>query len=109
MSGRGLRAINWAGACFLVVGAATGVACSKATADTLEWALVQAYQNNPSLNAQRAALRVIDEKTVYLRMPKQFMEPDTLLMVLRNLLKAAYDREHGESPLRQKAVAKNAS
>jgi outer membrane protein len=30
-------------------------------ADTLEWALVQAYQNNPSLNAQRAALRVIDE------------------------------------------------
>jgi outer membrane protein len=33
----------------------------KAAADTLEWALVQAYQNNPSLNAQRAALRAIDE------------------------------------------------
>ena len=32
-----------------------------ARADTLEWALVQAYQNNPSLNAQRAALRAIDE------------------------------------------------
>ncbi|MGB6507428.1 MAG: TolC family protein, partial [Xanthobacteraceae bacterium] len=32
-----------------------------ATADTLEWALVQAYQNNPSLNAQRAALRATDE------------------------------------------------
>jgi outer membrane protein len=32
-----------------------------ARADTLEWALVQAYQNNPSLNAQRAALRVADE------------------------------------------------
>jgi outer membrane protein len=30
-------------------------------ADTLEWALVQAYQNNPSLNAQRAALRATDE------------------------------------------------
>ena len=28
-----------------------------AAADTLEWALLQAYQNNPSLNAQRAALR----------------------------------------------------
>ncbi len=32
-----------------------------AAADTLEWALVQAYQNNPSLNAQRAALRATDE------------------------------------------------
>jgi outer membrane protein len=32
-----------------------------ASADTLEWALVQAYQNNPSLNAQRAALRATDE------------------------------------------------
>jgi len=38
-----------------------GVLCSDAAADTLEWALVQAYQNNPSLNSQRAALRVIDE------------------------------------------------
>ena len=32
-----------------------------AVADTLEWALVQAYQNNPSLNAQRASLRATDE------------------------------------------------
>ncbi|HEV2717128.1 MAG TPA: TolC family outer membrane protein, partial [Terriglobales bacterium] len=32
-----------------------------ARADTLEWALVQAYQNNPSLNAQRAVLRATDE------------------------------------------------
>ena len=30
-------------------------------ADTLDWALVQAYQNNPQLNAQRAALRSQDE------------------------------------------------
>jgi outer membrane protein len=35
--------------------------CGGAAADTLEWALVQAYQNNPSLNAQRALLRSIDE------------------------------------------------
>jgi outer membrane protein len=35
--------------------------CSGAAADTLEWALVQAYQNNPSLNAQRATLRATDE------------------------------------------------
>jgi outer membrane protein len=32
-----------------------------ARADTLDWALVQAYQNNPQLNAQRAALRSQDE------------------------------------------------
>src|SRR5690242_11016949 len=30
-------------------------------ADTLEGALVQAYQNNPSLNAQRASVRATDE------------------------------------------------
>ncbi len=41
--------------------AAIGLAGSQAAADTLEWALVQAYQNNPSLNAQRAALRATDE------------------------------------------------
>jgi len=29
-------------------------------ADTLEWALAQAYQNNPTLNAQRAAARAQD-------------------------------------------------
>ena len=38
-----------------------GVSCAGAAADTLEWALVQAYQNNPSLNAQRASLRATDE------------------------------------------------
>ena len=45
----------------LFVAGALGVGCPQAMADTLEWALVQAYQNNPSLNAQRAALRIIDE------------------------------------------------
>jgi outer membrane protein len=30
-------------------------------AETLDWALVQAYQNNPSLNSQRAATRATDE------------------------------------------------
>jgi len=32
-----------------------------ARADTLESALMQAYQNNPSLNSQRAATRAVDE------------------------------------------------
>ena len=38
-----------------------GIGCGDAQADTLEWALVQAYQNNPSLNAQRSSLRATDE------------------------------------------------
>jgi outer membrane protein len=38
-----------------------GIGSGDAQADTLEWALVQAYQNNPSLNAQRASLRATDE------------------------------------------------
>ena len=42
-------------------GVAVAAGCTLAAADTLEWALVQAYQNNPSLNAQRASLRATDE------------------------------------------------
>ena len=38
-------------------------------------------------------LRVIDGKTIYLRMPQSFLEPETALMVLRNLMRQAYDRE----------------
>jgi outer membrane protein len=34
---------------------------TAALGDTLESALIQAYQNNPQLNAQRAALRAVDE------------------------------------------------
>jgi len=61
MSGRGLRTHIRAVASLALGGIAAALGCSAATADTLEWALVQAYQNNPSLNAQRAALRVTDE------------------------------------------------
>jgi outer membrane protein len=56
---RGLRTCIWAIASVAV--ATVGMAGRQAVADTLEWALVQAYQNNPSLNAQRAALRATDE------------------------------------------------
>jgi outer membrane protein len=43
--------------------AALGIALrpQAALADTMEWALVQAYQNNPVINAQRASLRAQDE------------------------------------------------
>ena len=53
---------------------------------------------------RRARLRVIDEKTVYLRMPPTFMEPEACLMVLRNLMLAAHDRDvKGEPPPAPKA------
>jgi outer membrane protein len=61
MSGRGLRAHILAIASLALGGVAVTAGCGAAAADTLEWALVQAYQNNPSLNAQRAALRATDE------------------------------------------------
>ena len=41
---------------------------------------------------------MIDEKTIYLRMPPSFMEPETLLMVLKNLMRKAYDREQEGTP-----------
>jgi outer membrane protein len=41
--------------------AACAVLSSPARSETLESALTQAYQNNPSLNSQRAATRAIDE------------------------------------------------
>ncbi len=61
MIGRGLRAHLRALASLSLGGAVAAALCSASVADTLEWALVQAYQNNPSLNAQRASLRAIDE------------------------------------------------
>jgi outer membrane protein len=60
MRGRGLRENIRLLAVLGTAAVAVGY-CSTALADTLEWALVQAYHNNPSLNAQRAALRAIDE------------------------------------------------
>ncbi len=44
-----------ASACLWALGA------TAASADTLKWALTQAYINNPTLNAQRASVRATDE------------------------------------------------
>jgi outer membrane protein len=46
--------------CAAAIAAALGFPHS-ATAETLESVLAQAYRNNPTLNAQRAALRAVDE------------------------------------------------
>src|SRR6516225_845533 len=59
MRGQALRTCLWGLMLWAALGAVSGVV--PARADTLEWAIVQAYQNNPSLNAQRAALRAVDE------------------------------------------------
>jgi hypothetical protein len=62
-----------------------------------------ALRAQAALTGAPGTLRVIDEKTVYLRMPPSFMEGDMILMVLRNLLKAAYEREQrGEPPPEKK-------
>ena len=61
MRGRGLRELIRRLAGLGAASLAVAATCSAASADTLEWAIVQAYQNNPSLNAQRAALRAADE------------------------------------------------
>jgi transcription-repair coupling factor (superfamily II helicase) len=43
-------------------------------------------------------LRVIDDKTVYLRPPAVYLEPDTSLLMLRNLFAQAYEREKTGAP-----------
>src|SRR5204863_5752883 len=49
------------GAALLATSMLCAVVAPQAIADTLESALVQAYQNNPQINAQRAATRAVDE------------------------------------------------
>ncbi|MBV6487795.1 MAG: Outer membrane efflux protein BepC [Pseudorhodoplanes sp.] len=51
--------LRWGLPVATVAGLAATMVC--AYADTIETALVQAYQNNPQVNAQRAAVRATDE------------------------------------------------
>ncbi|CAA9376777.1 MAG: Transcription-repair coupling factor, partial [uncultured Phycisphaerae bacterium] len=46
-----------------------------------------------ALHGAPGTLRLIDEQTVYLRMPPTFVESEAALMVLRNLMRQALDRE----------------
>jgi len=46
-----------------------------------------------ALHGAPGSVRLIDEKTVYVRMPPTFLEPETCLMVLKNLMRGAYDRQ----------------
>ncbi len=55
--GSGVRIVATAWIVMASIVASPGISA----ADTLPWALVQAYQNNPTLNSQRAAVRATDE------------------------------------------------
>src|SRR6185312_3715941 len=55
---RGVRAFAGAAASVLLL---VCMGPTPVLADTIEAALVRAYQNNPQLNAQRAQVRVTDE------------------------------------------------
>jgi outer membrane protein len=55
---RGVKVVTGAAAAVLLM---AHVGLTPALADTIEAALVRAYQNNPQLNAQRAQVRSIDE------------------------------------------------
>jgi transcription-repair coupling factor (superfamily II helicase) len=58
-----------------------------------------AKRSQMALSGAPGTLRVIDEKTVYLRMPATFLEPDVLLMAMCNLMRAAHDRELNGDPI----------
>ncbi len=60
--------------------------------------LVDVSKAQTALAGAPGTLRVVDDKTVYLRMPETFLEPETCLMVLRNLMRAAHDREKRGEP-----------
>src|SRR5664279_4757072 len=55
---RGVKLVTGAAAAVLLM---TCLGPLPALADTIEAALVRAYQNNPQLNAQRASVRSTDE------------------------------------------------
>src|SRR5258705_6528341 len=55
---RGVKVVTGAAAAVLLM---AHVGLTPAQADTIEAALVRAYQNNPQLNSQRAQVRSIDE------------------------------------------------
>jgi transcription-repair coupling factor (superfamily II helicase) len=62
-----------------------------------------------ALTGAPGTLRVIDEKTIYLRMPATYMHPETMLLVLKNLLAAAHDRQVHGIPTPVAAPANNPS
>ncbi len=64
------------------------------------------------LTGAPGTLRVVDESTIYFRPPPVYLEPDTLLLVLRNLLKMAYEKQPaaaGATPPQPEPAAKSSA
>ena len=55
--------------------------------------VINAARAQIALSGAPGRLTVVDEKTIYLRMPPTYLDPEVCLFVLKNLLRAAYDRE----------------
>ncbi len=53
--------LGWSSSLVVAMAAGLALPFAAAQADTLESALIQAYQNNPTLNSQRASVRAVDE------------------------------------------------
>jgi len=51
-----------------------------------------------ALSGAPGTLRIVDERTLYFRPPATFLQPEALLMVLRNLMRSAYDRGQEQPP-----------
>lgn len=59
--------------------------------------VADAQRASLALTGAPGRLTVVDEKTVYLRMPATFLEADTLLLALCNLMRTAKAKESGTS------------
>ena len=60
--------------------------------------VIDAARASVGLTGAPGSLRVVDEKTVYFRPPASYLEPETLLMVLKNLMRQAYNHEQKNPP-----------
>src|SRR5439155_19243576 len=63
--------------------------------------VTEAMRALAALSGAPGTLRVIDQKTVYFRPPSSFLESETLLMTLKNLMRQAYEREQKGEPITQ--------
>jgi len=60
--------------------------------------VIDANRAQVGLVGAPGTLRVVDERTVYFRPPSSYLESETLLMVLKNLMRQAYEKEKTAPP-----------
>src|SRR5215470_18519275 len=104
---RGVKAFTGAAASVLLLSC---LGPMPALADTIEAALVRAYQNNPQLNAQRAQVRFTDENVpqalsgyrpkVAVTASAGYQYTDTLITSGGNQIQVVRTETHGTNPPR---------